>query len=144
MTFCLFSWLQPWHVKIPGPGIELASQLWPVPQLWQPQILNLLYHMETSRWSFQWFFFFFDRSLACGVPGPGIEFKLKLQTRLQLQQPGSFNLLCQAVDQTCILVLQRHHQSRCATVGIPRSYFLNDNILYWWGCEKTSTFVYCW
>jgi len=85
--------------------------------------------METSRWSFQWFFFFFDRSLACGVPGPGIEFKLKLQTRLQLQQPGSFNLLCPAVDQTCILVLERHHQSRCATVGIPRSYFLNDNIL---------------
>ena len=34
---------------------------------------------------------------------------------------GSFNLLCRVEDRTCILVLQRHYRSPCATAGTPSS-----------------------
>ena len=35
-----------------------------------------------------------------------------------------FNPLCQAKNQTCVLALQRHQSSWCATVGTPRHVFL--------------------
>ena len=44
--FLLFKnlfWLHLWHVEVPGPGIKFKLQLWPVPQLWQCWILNLLH-----------------------------------------------------------------------------------------------------
>ena len=48
-TFFFF-WLCLWHVKVPGPGIELAPQQRPEPlqwQWWQCGILNLLCHKGT-------------------------------------------------------------------------------------------------
>ena len=41
-------WLHPWHVEVPGPGIEPMPWLWHVPQLQPCWILNLLCHMGTS------------------------------------------------------------------------------------------------
>ena len=34
-SFFFFKWLHPWHMEVPGPGIESKPQLRPVPQLWQ-------------------------------------------------------------------------------------------------------------
>ena len=42
---------------------------------------------------------------------------------------GSFNQLCQAVDGTCVLALQRHHHSSCVTAGTP-FFFLEIDINY--------------
>ena len=39
---CFFKWLYPWHMKVPGPGIESKQQLRPMPQVQQCQILHLL------------------------------------------------------------------------------------------------------
>ena len=36
----LLFWLHPWHVEVPGPGIEPTPQQWPEPQQWQCWILN--------------------------------------------------------------------------------------------------------
>ena len=41
--FCLY----PWHVEVPGPGIEPEPQLQPAPQLQQRWILNPLHHTVT-------------------------------------------------------------------------------------------------
>ena len=41
---------------------------------------------------------------------------------------GSFSTLCQAKDQTCILVLQRCHRSGCTTAGIPEKSFLKSEV----------------
>ena len=32
----------PWHIEVPGPGMESEAQLWPMPELQQSQILNQL------------------------------------------------------------------------------------------------------
>ena len=40
----------------------------------------------------------------------------------------SFNPLCWARDQTCVLVLQRCHQLRCATAGTPVSLCLLTDV----------------
>ena len=40
-------------MEVPGPVVEPVVQLWPEPQLWQCQILNLLCYMETS-YNFKW------------------------------------------------------------------------------------------
>ena len=34
--------LHPWHVEIPGPGLESELQVWTTPLLWEHQILNSL------------------------------------------------------------------------------------------------------
>ena len=39
LFFFFFKWLHPWHLKVPGLGIESELQLQPRPQLWQQQIL---------------------------------------------------------------------------------------------------------
>ena len=44
-----FLWLHPQHMAVLGPGIESEPQLWPMPQLWQCQILNPLHHSGNSR-----------------------------------------------------------------------------------------------
>ena len=46
---CLFVWLCPFHVEVPGPGIELALQLQPAPQLELCWILKLLRHKGISK-----------------------------------------------------------------------------------------------
>ena len=55
---------------------------------------------------------------------PGIRSEPKIQPTLQLWQPGSFNPLCWAGDQTCVLVRKRSHRSYCATVGTPTFVFI--------------------
>ena len=35
-----FSFLSPWHVNVPKPGVKPASQLWLEPQQWRCRILN--------------------------------------------------------------------------------------------------------
>ena len=47
-VFILFLWPNLWHVKVPGPGIELPPQLRLRPQLRQLRILNLPGHAGTS------------------------------------------------------------------------------------------------
>ena len=44
-----FLWPHPWHVEVPGPGIEHVLQLQPASQLWQGWILTLC-HRETLGW----------------------------------------------------------------------------------------------
>ena len=55
------------------------------------------------------FWVVFGHLAACGVPGPGIRSKLPLQPTQQFRQCQILNPLCWARDQTCILVLLRHH-----------------------------------
>ena len=47
------------------------------------------------------FFSVLAAPVAYGVPGPGIRYEQQLQPRI-------LNLLCQARDQICVPVLQRH------------------------------------
>ena len=42
-----FLWLCPWHVEVPGPGIETTPQQRPKPLGWQHHILNLPCHKTT-------------------------------------------------------------------------------------------------
>ena len=59
------------------------------------------------------FISFFGHSMAYGIPRP------RIRSKPQLQPPMILNPLCWARDRTFILVLQRHCQSHCTTVGIP-------------------------
>ena len=56
-----------------------------------------------------------------GISWPGIRSELQLWPTQQLwQHSWILNPLCPAWNQTCVPVLQRCHQSHCATVGAPR------------------------
>ena len=59
---------------------------------------------------------------AFGVPRPGIRSNL----RCSCGTTRSFNPLCQARDQTCILALQRHHQYHCTTLGTLHLHFRSN------------------
>ena len=52
-SLSLFFWgggeLYPWHVEVPRPGVEPASQQQPKPLQWQCWILNALHHKETPK-----------------------------------------------------------------------------------------------
>ena len=66
------------------------------------------------------FFFFFWPPQAHGVPpGRGSDPSCSFNLYRSCSIARSFNPLCQAGNQTCVLVLQRCHQSCCATVGNP-------------------------
>ena len=41
-SYSFFFPLHPWHVEIPGPGLESELQVWTTPLLWEHQILNSL------------------------------------------------------------------------------------------------------
>ena len=46
--FLFFLWPHPWHMEVPGTGMESEQQLRPTPQLWQHWILNPLCHSGNS------------------------------------------------------------------------------------------------
>ena len=49
LVVCLLAlWPHPWHPYVPAPGVESEKQLWPIPQLRQCWILNLLFHSGNS------------------------------------------------------------------------------------------------
>ena len=70
-------------------------------------------------------FFFFGCPMAYGVPRPKIRFEAQLQPMPHLWHLRILNPQCWAGDQTCIPVLQRYHQSHCATVGAPSPQHLS-------------------
>lgn len=87
------------------------------------------------------FLFFFCHAEAFVVPWPLIRSKPQLHPTLQLWHcgnAGSFNLLCGAENQTCVLALQRCRQSCCATAGTP--LLLTRNDLGWVVLLYLSTF----
>ena len=59
--------------------------------------------------------------VAYGNSWPGTEFELYHSC----SNARSFKPLCWAGDGTCVLMLQRHSQSYCATVGTPQFGLLN-------------------
>ena len=71
------------------------------------------------------FFFFLDRLTAygVGVPGPGTRQGSDPSHTGNVchscSNAGSFNLLCEVGDWTCVLMLQRWCQSLCTTGGTP-------------------------
>ena len=58
--------------------------------------------------------------------GSGVWPKPQLQPVLPLQQHWILNPLCQATDQTCVLMLPRYHLCHCTTVGTPRNELFVD------------------
>ena len=78
--------------------------------------------------SFFFFFFFVDCHTHMEFPGQGSDLSCSFDLCHYCDNTGSFNPLCLAGDQTCILALQRCHQSRCATVETPDlSFFIEKN-----------------
>lgn len=70
------------------------------------------------------FFFCFGHPVVYGILGSGIRSELHLQLHCSCSNTGSFNSLCRARDQTCVLALQRCCTSHCTTVGTPNyTYF---------------------
>ena len=58
----------------------------------------------------QLFFFFFEPALwNMEFLGQGSDLSYSYNLCLSCGNAESFNPLCQVVDQTCILILQRHH-----------------------------------
>ena len=58
-AYYYFWWLHPWHVEVPGPGIEPAPQQWLEPLRWQCLFLNLLPTRILCQPSFLSLFLFF-------------------------------------------------------------------------------------
>ena len=78
--------------------------------------------------SFPFFLFFFFFPFGCPsayrVPGQGSDPSHGCDLCHSCTHAGSFTPLCWARHQTCILVLQRCHQSHGATVGTPCLSFM--------------------
>ena len=62
--------------------------------------------------------------MAYGAPGPEIRSKPHLWPMPQLQQLQILSPLCQAGNQTCVPMLQKRRQSRCATAGTVEYFFI--------------------
>ena len=98
--------------------------------------------MMTSPYFF--FFSFFGRPTAYGVPRPGIRFEPQLQTKPQPWQRQILNPLCRAGDQTCIPALPRRHRSCCTTAGTPVSSYFYSAVAFWYlkpCCKKKGTYL---
>lgn len=65
------------------------------------------------------FFFFFNHPGAYGVAQSGIEYEPELPPKPRWWQHHIFKPLCWAGIKPASQLLQRHHQSCCATVGTP-------------------------
>ena len=48
LCFFFLFWPHMQHMEVPGPGMKSKVKLQSMPQLWQCQILNLLYHSGNS------------------------------------------------------------------------------------------------
>ena len=70
---------------------------------------------------------------AYGVPGPGIRSAPQLQPMWQLQHQQILNPQCWVRGLICTLLLNRCHQSHCATAGIPFPTF--------WGTSSEYLFL---
>ena len=109
--------------------------------LWYDSEKNL-YHIKRSHllisatallFSVFWFFFFFGRPAACGVPGPGMRCEPQLPPLYHSCGSAGSLTHCAGpgIARTCVPVLPRCHRSWCVTAGTHHSrnsqpYFLEN------------------
>ena len=164
--FFFFFWLHPWHVEVSRPGIESHLQLWPIPQLQQHWILKplcwagvwtcasivtwatvvgflvflllLLFFWCFCLLAFPWHMEFLGQ-------GSDLSHSFDLHCSCGCGNTRSFNPLCHARDQTCVLVLERCYHSHCTTAGTPAVGFLAQSAtvetlrrIFWMECSMCT------
>ena len=104
-------------------GHRQKSPLWKACFLLSKDWLRKRHPSKTEIFFFFFFFlfFFFATPMDMEFLDQWLNLSFIGYLNCSCSHAGTFNPLCWPCDQTCILVLQRHHWSCCATAGTRRN-----------------------
>lgn len=121
----IFLWPHLQYMQGPRPKTESKPELWPTQQLWQHGILTHCATEGTPEWISPPFY---GHQWHTEFPGQK-QIRATVMTHA-IAVAMLDNPLCLDEDWTCVLVLQRHHWCRCATLGTSFLLIFNELIAY--------------